>query len=243
MHSFTLRGAVAALLVLGTLAGCSKGGGSSGGGASIAPSTSQNGSGGPTGTTGTTTSSSTGTTGTTPPVATLAKNGPTITVSSPQRGEFMTQPVAKVEGKVTDPVGVAMLTIQGNPVTFTSAGVFAEVVPLTPGLNTIVIEAFNAGFRSSKESLSVVCGPFLPDTQNVTDALALRLNQSALDAIAVAAASQLGGATLAQQIMARNPLYQNTISALGLTIASAQVDCQSASFGNPTLKLTAIQGA
>jgi hypothetical protein len=67
-------------------------------------------------------------------------------------------------------------------------GAFAEVVPLTPGLNTIVVEAFNKGYRSSKASLSVVSGQFLPDTQAVPDALAVRLNASALDAIGTAAA-------------------------------------------------------
>ncbi len=243
----SLRGSAPAVLVslalVGSLLGCgNSGGGSRGGGASIAPSTSN----APRTTNPGTVGSGTRTTppATPPaPIASLSKNGPTIVITAPQRGTFLTQPVAKVEGKVTDPVGVAMVTIQGNPITFSATGAFAEVIPLQPGLNTIVVEAFNKGYRGSKASLSVVHGQFRPDTQAIPDGLALRLNAQALDAIATAAASQLGGASLAAQIMARNPLYKNSISALGLTIASAEVNCTSATFGNPSLKLTPIQGA
>lgn len=244
MKALSSRGFAPSVLVVGSLVGalvgCGGGGGGSRGGASIAPSTSSN---TPRGTTpigsGTTTRP-----GTTPiATATIAKSGPAITITAPVRGAFLTQQVAKVEGKVTDPVGVAMLTIQGNPVAFSATGAFAEVVPLTPGMNTIVVEAFNKGYRSSKASLSVVAGQFQPESQPIQDAMALRLNAQALDAIATAAASQLGGPMLAQQIMARNPLYKNSIAAFGLTIASAEVNCTAASFGQPSLKLTPIAGA
>jgi hypothetical protein len=173
----------------------------------------------------------------------LSKNGPAITLTSPARGEFETQPVVNVAGTVSDPTGVTMLTIQGNPVAPASNGAFSEVIPLTPGLDIIDVEATNGAGLSSKVSLSVVCGPFLDASQPIQNAFAVRLDAEALTAIGNAAAAQLGGAALAQDILAKNPLYSGTWAPLGFTIASAQVNATSASFGNPTLALTPLQGA
>jgi hypothetical protein len=173
----------------------------------------------------------------------LRLNGPTITLASPARGEFETQPAVVVAGTASDPLGVAVVDVQGNPVPLAANGAFSETIPLTPGLNIIDVDATNGGGISSKVSLSVVCGPFQGASQPVANALALRLDAEALTAIGNAAASQLGGTTLANAILAHNPLYTGTWAPLGFTVASAQVTATSASFGQPTLTLAPLPGA
>src|SRR4051812_16459530 len=100
MQALSLRGVTPAVLVVvasvGSLLGCGgSGGGSSRSGSTAAPSTSST----RTNTPGSVTSRTTSTPATTP-ITSLAKNGPTITITAPARGAFLTQPVAKVEGKV-----------------------------------------------------------------------------------------------------------------------------------------------
>jgi hypothetical protein len=169
--------------------------------------------------------------------------GPRIAVSSPPRATFTTAQAIKVEGTVTDPTGVAVFVVNGNPVVPSTTGQFGTVVTLSPGVNTIVLEAANPTAQWSKVSLSVVSGQFRPDTQPIQDALVSRLNQGTFDEIAKLVQAQLGGNMLVQQIMARNPLYSTKVVVFGATIASTEINATNASFGQPTVKLTPVAGA
>jgi hypothetical protein len=228
-----------AFLILLLAAGCGSGSGSSpstAGGLSVAGSTSI------TRATGAVTTSTNGT-APTASATVLTKNGPSITITAPTRGSFTTTPVTLVQGTVTDPSGVASLTIQGNVVIPAANGSFSEAVPLDPGLNIIVVEALNTLGLPSKASLALVEGTFAPDTQPITNALVGRLNQGTFDAVSRVIESKLGGPTLTQAIMAKNPLYMGSLAPLGFTIASAEVDATSCSFGQPTITLTPVAGA
>jgi hypothetical protein len=143
---------------------------------------------------------------------------------------------------VSDPAGIAALSINGTPALMGTNGSFSEPVTLTPGLNTIIVQATNPLNQSNKVSLSVIFGQFRPAGQPITDALAVRLNQGSFDDVSTIAAAQLTGPALAALLMAKNPLFTKTISVIGLTLTSAEVDCTAASFGQPTLKLTPNQG-
>jgi hypothetical protein len=170
-------------------------------------------------------------------IGALASTGPTIALTSPARGSFTTQGAALVAGTVQDATAISLLTINGNPTALGTGGSFSEAVGLTPGLNVIVVEATNAQGVANKVSLSVIYGQFQPDGQSIPNALAVRLNQGSFDAVSQVVASKLSGQMLTNALLARNPLAQWS----GF-IGSANVNCTSASFGNPTVALTPETG-
>jgi hypothetical protein len=244
-RSFTHGLAVLAALAsfAGLHAGC--GGGGGGGSASAASAvTSGTSASSTSGTTGATSSSTSGaaTSGSTASGTTPAPGGPdtsppVITLTSPTRGLFTTQPLVRVEGTVVDQTGVAYLVVNGTPVLPAAGGAFLQVVPLTPGLNVIELEAADPLGHRTRTVLPVVSGQFTPEVQPIGDALAVRLNRPAFAAIERLAAQQLGGASLGQMIMAQNPLYQGNF-----TVADVQVNATSATFGQPALTLDPQQG-
>ncbi len=177
---------------------------------------------------------STGSAGSTGP----DRDPPAITVATPARGAFVTGALAQVIGQVQDASGVAYFLLNGLPAALDASGGFAEVLTLSPGLNVIELEAADRWGNRTRTALSVVAGDFLPDTQTVGDAAAVRLNRPAFDAIERLAAAQLGGASLSQTILAQNPLYAG-----GGGLATLQVDATSASFGTPRLDLDPRAGS
>lgn len=229
----------AAILASAISTGCGSGGGSSGSAATaagIASSTSAT----PSSTTSATTPGSTpggagtGGTGTGGPDT----GPPVITLTSPARGLFTTQTQVAVQGTVLDQTGVAYFIINGAAVLPGVGGAFNQPVTLVPGLNVIELEAADPLGKRTRTVVPVVAGQFLPESSVVTDAVAVRLNRPAFDAIERLAAQQLGGANLQQQILAQNPLA--TVSGLG---ANVRVDATQANFGTPVLDLDPQAGA
>lgn len=166
-----------------------------------------------------------------------ASGPPLITLTSPARGLHTTQTTVLVEGTVLHQAGVAYFLINGQPVLPGAGGAFQQPVTLVPGLNVIELEAASARGERARTVLPVVSGTFLPEASAVTDALAVRLNRPAFDAIERVAAQQLGGVNLAQMIMAQNPLF----SASNF-FGSLDVNATSATFGTPVLDLDPQQG-
>ena len=173
---------------------------------------------------------------TTPPVAppaiTPETDPPVITLTSPSRGQFTTLSQILVEGTIADASGLAYFLINGNLVTPGPNGNFSQPLTLTDGLNVIEILAADPWANQTKTALPVISGQFLPETSDVTDALAVRLNLPVFDAIEQIAAQQLGGVNLANEIMNQNPLFSG-----GGTLANVRVEATAASFGTPVLSL------
>src|SRR5262249_58489855 len=128
------------------------------------------------------------TTGTTPSAVATAivapqapKLGPAIAVTSPDPGSFTTVPYATVAGTVTDPSGVQAVLVQGLAIPIAAGGSFSTVVPLHQGLNTIVVESWNAAGDRSKHTLSIIEGTFTPEGTPIAGSVVARLDGPALD--------------------------------------------------------------
>jgi len=220
-----------------TILGCGSGGGGSSGGMSTAAATTSA-TPSPTGSATPSPTSSTATPGTTPPVASGPDTSPSVvTLTSPQRGEHTTQTAIMVTGTAVDQSGVSYLVVNGAAVLVGANGAFAAAVPVVSGLNVIELRCGDALGHEARTVLPVLAGAFLPETSNVSDAVAVRLNRPAFDAIERLAATQLGGVNLAQMIMAQNPLFSGNY-----LLADVTVTAQSATFGAPTLDLTPVAG-
>jgi hypothetical protein len=228
---------LAAILTISLAAvGCSSGGssGSHGGSASTASTTTPGSTSTNTGGTtrgGTTTGGiAPGTSGTL--AASGQSNGPTITVTSPTRASFTENPGTTVAGTVTDPTGILLLTINGNPVAVSANGSFSEPLTLTPGINSIVVEATNGQNTQNKTTLSVLYGQnFQPGGTSVQNALVVRLDQGAFNAVGTAAGAFITPAQLSSLTSA--PISLSGVATINIT---------SVSFGTPTITLTPQTG-
>lgn len=220
--------------------GCGGGGGGSSGGASTTTAATTSSTPSPTASSTPSPTSSTATPGatTTPPVASGPDTSPpVVTLTSPRRGEHTTQTAIMVTGTAVDQSGVSYLVVNGAAVLVGANGSFAAAVPVVSGLNIIELRCGDALGHEARTVLPVIAGAFLPETSNVADAVAVRLNRPAFDAIERLAATQLGGVNLAQMIMAQNPLFDGNY-----LLATVTVTAQSATFGAPTLDLTPVAG-
>ncbi len=246
-------------ILLASAVGCTGGGGSGNGGSLSTASTSSStntrgrgvgttGSGSITGVTPTTrggstspgsTAGGTGTaTGTGSP--TIQSNGPTITVTSPTRASFTTTAATTVEGTVTDPAGVAMVTLNGNPIAVGAGGKFSAPLTLVPGVNIISVEATNNQNTQNKETLSVLYGSqFQPVGTPVTDAMDIRLNKGSFDTVSTIAASLMTPAQLQAQVLAMNPVVSGSVPLIGIGYT---VDVNTISFNQPQIVLAPQPG-
>jgi len=163
---------------------------------------------------------------------------PTLTVTSPTRGELVPSGTVRVAGTVSDANGVAILVVNGVPVIPDAAGNFAELIAVQPGMNAIEVEAFDPSANGSQVRTVVLAGTFRPLTQSVPDALAARLNRPGFAAIEALAAQELARADLGALVRAQNPLYEDTSGLTRVTVTA-----EAASFGTPRMSLDPQPGA
>jgi hypothetical protein len=237
MRHTTVASFLAIALSGAAIVGCGGGGGGSSGGGASTTAASTSSTPTPTGSATTTPTTSTATPGTGPVASGPDTSPPVVTLTSPQRGEHTTQTAIMVTGTAIDQSGVSYLVVNGAAVLVGANGAFAAAVPVTSGLNIIELRCGDALGHEARTVLPVIAGTFLPETSNVGDAVAVRLNRPAFDAIERLAATQLGGVNLAQMIMAQNPLFDGNY-----LLATVTVTAQSATFGAPTLDLTPQAG-
>ncbi len=155
---------------------------------------------------------------------------PSVTITSPARASFMSMGPTVVEGRVaavTSGSAVQSLFVDGNAVPINADGTFSTPMVLTQGLNVIRASATDGDGRTGTTEIGVLAGDWLPLAQPIPDSLALRLNNTGLDAIASLVDP------LVQQIdlvaMTQDPLFDDVL--LGGTVV-ARVDWQ-----NPRLNL------
>ncbi|MCX6063923.1 MAG: stalk domain-containing protein, partial [Caldiserica bacterium] len=83
-------------------------------------------------------------------------NPPVVTVTSPSNGATTILSQVNVQGTVTDSgSGTEDLSINGNPVSVSSAGVFSFSVTLLSGMNTITILAWDKAGNKTEKTLTL----------------------------------------------------------------------------------------
>ena len=80
---------------------------------------------------------------------------PKITITAPEDGATVDTDMVKVEGTVTDNVGVASLYIGTQKIDFAPDGSFAAEVQLDEGKNTIKVFAFDAAGNKAEKDITV----------------------------------------------------------------------------------------
>lgn len=155
---------------------------------------------------------------------------PSVEITSPARASFMSIGQTTIEGRVaavTSGAAIQSLFVDGSAVPVNPDGTFSTTMVLAQGLNVIRASATDANGRVGTTEIGVLAGDWLPLSQPVPDSLALRLNNTGLDAIASLVDP------LVQQIdlvaMTQDPLFDDVL--LGGSVV-ARVDWQ-----NPRLNL------
>ncbi len=158
--------------------------------------------------------------------------GPTpgVVFTSPERASFHHVQAIRVAGTVA-PVDssapIDALFVQGAPVPVDAGGRFTATVRLEQGLNVLRAEVTDTLGRRGVTEFGVLAGDWAPLTQPIPNAVGVRLNDPALDAVAailepIAAAADLSSLT-------QSPVFDGAL--LGGTL-SARVD-----LANPKLQL------
>jgi hypothetical protein len=113
---------------------------------------------------------------------------PVVEITQPARGAFLAAGPALVTGRTAPAVvsgtAVATVTVNGQAATLRPDGTFEAMVTLESGINPIVAAVTDADGLGNNTSLAVMAGEYKPVSQPINEAAALRLNDSALHAIA-----------------------------------------------------------
>lgn len=131
--------------------------------------------------------------------------GPQVEIISPVRASHTTTRRVAVEGVVTDlGGGVSDVRVQGRAVTLDGGGAFREEVDLTPGMNTIVVEAWDGAGHRRERFVNVIAGDLAPEGEAVADAASVRVTDAALDLIEprIVQGIEAQRAQLTQQVLA-----------------------------------------
>src|SRR5690606_21548717 len=108
--------------------------------------------------------------------------GPRIDIVAPVRGDYLLAGPVQVEASVTQGgAKVAAVHVNGLAAPVAKAGTVLATVDLVPGLNTLVVEAWDSRTGRAGRHVSVLAGQFAAETEPVAQAAAIRLTEGALD--------------------------------------------------------------
>ena len=87
-------------------------------------------------------------------VVTVDTTSPTLTIEQPAEGALTNQPTARIAGRVTDSSPITSSTLDGDPLALDGSR-FAADVALTPGSNTVAVEAVDAAGNVGRANVSM----------------------------------------------------------------------------------------
>lgn len=131
--------------------------------------------------------------------------GPQVEIITPARASHTTARRVTVEGVVTDlGGGVSDVRVQGRQVTLAPGGAFSEEVDLTPGMNTIVVEAWDQAGHKRSRFVNVIAGDLVDEGEALTEAASIRVTDAALDLIepGIVQGIEAQRAQITQQVLA-----------------------------------------
>lgn len=187
-------------------------------------------------------SCSTPSSSTTPSSSPQDVEGPSITMTSPERAAFVTGAGAdlRVQGVASDPAGVQSAAVNGLSVSPNEDGEFELEIEADVGLNLLDVEAVDTLGNANRLSFSYLFGTFAADTA----ARQAAGEQAAVVALAPAVFDTLGAlaANLVAELPADDPEFgRTTISGDDLPICD-HLDIESISYNGADFELTLMQG-
>ena len=122
--------------------------------------------------------------------------GPRVELLAPARGAQLGAGPALLELQVSDPQGVATVSVGGTAASDQGGGRWTVPLAPTPGLNVVEVQAVDGAGSASRCAFSLVQGQFLPPGSEVPGAAAARLGQAALDLVAARVEAAAAGLDL-----------------------------------------------
>jgi hypothetical protein len=174
-------------------------------------------------------------------IAQIDREPPSLLISRPTRGEYLSSSELVVEGRVSDAgSGVATLGVNGTPVTPDPVtGAFSARVQPDFGVNLLTVRAVDRAGNAAHFSTSVMFSPeYRSADQRVQNAAATRLSELVLQTM-----GQQGAQRLTQWIdsnLSGQTLFPDSVQRLGICVASAVVRAESVTFDPPRLVVDAV---
>jgi len=154
---------------------------------------------------------------------------PAVVLHTPNAASWLPAGSTQIEGTGT---GVTEIRVNGEAMVLED-GQFSGSSPLQRGINIIEAVGVEANGDTIFVRHGVIAGDFSDPGTNVTEAVAVRVNQGGLDQIATIAADQLDPQTINVTLKESNPVYE-TQSIAWTWIAANLVEIQ---YGDPTIAL------
>jgi hypothetical protein len=174
-------------------------------------------------------------------IAQIDLEPPSILISRPTRGEYLSSSEVVVEGRVSDAgSGVARLLVNGTTVTPDPVtGGFSANVPLNFGVNLLIVKALDRAGNAAHFSASVMYSPeYLPAGERIPNAAATRLTELALTTIGERSAPRLGH--WIDSKLSGQTVFREEIRRLGICVASATVRAESVTYNPPRLVVDTV---
>jgi hypothetical protein len=164
-------------------------------------------------------------------LADVAKlDGPTVDIVSPARAAVLPAGTVQVEAVVTpnqfQPSDIAEVHVQGLSTPVDAQGVVRATVQLQPGINTILVEAWDKKQRKTERHVSVLSGDLAPEGDALASTSSFRMTEDALDLLepTIDQGIEAQRQALTAQVMGTNMGKDTKVKGFRYGQAKAQVD-------------------
>ena len=170
---------------------------------------------------------------------------PTIVITNPARGSFVTSPSISIVGTATDEYSdITRVEVNGAEANFDPyTGGFSLGLSLSPGLTIFIVNAWDSFDNMGTATVSVMYAPsYVLNGQPVNGAVGARINQTGLDSIEVIGEQLIE--EYRDQIMGLipNPLFYDSEELWGVQIYEVAAYCTAVNYNPVNLELTPING-
>lgn len=170
---------------------------------------------------------------------------PVVTITSPERGLFTQNASLNITGTAIDQHSeVVVVRVNGTPCYYNQAtGEFHYTASLNLGLNIFIIEAVDSYDNVGTATISAMyTGIYLPNGDEVSNAIAARINDPGLNSIELIAEEMIEEYRPTLMSMIPDPLFSETLEVWGFEIASASARLTSLDFDPVDVELTSQYG-
>ena len=139
--------------------------------------------------------------------------GWTITVDMSRTDRFVvpgTEMSWPIAGSATATEGIASIDVAGSPAEIAADGSFTSRVNVLPGLTPVPVTVKDDAGHQRRADRTLLAARFLPDTDHNASAASLVLDNTLLAAMSSGVASQAADVNIADEILARDYLSQDS---------------------------------
>jgi hypothetical protein len=159
-------------------------------------------------------------------------SGPTIDITSPNRGEWTNASSTTVTGTITEEfTELTGVTINANPISIDTSGGFSETLSNDFGINIIETEAQDSDGNTSSDTRSVLSGSYWSEGSGIDDSINVYIGSAGMQTMEDYAHTTLAGINLSD-FLPSNPVAQQNV--LGCT---ASINLYNASYSTTDLDI------